>query len=233
MSLQAREHNPSYRRAASHIRGSSIGASVDDLSEPQCAHWCGTYTRGEATRGRGRDTTVPGKKAADVLPPLVTFEATVTNPKMARALRIPGEDGSMKTACVLVVWICFCGSAMAKDPVFYQKGVLLSMDSVSCGYDEKNGKTFAGQVLGTDSAHKKTKEMLCQEYLLRSEQVLYRIRPKAEKHPILLPVGEDAEFRIKKDLLLLKVRELDNKEKQYFVISMTPIEQRQQLSEKK
>jgi len=82
-----------------------------------------------------------------------------------------------------------------------------------------------GEVVGTDGAHKKTKEMLCQEYILRGERVLYRIRPRDEKHPVLLPIGEDADFRIEKDRLFLKVTEFDNgKERDYNVVSMTPVE---------
>ncbi len=114
--------------------------------------------------------------------------------------------------------------ADAKDH-FYRKGRLLSMESVSCGYAEKSGKTFVGEVVGTDGAHKNTKEMLCQEYLLRGERVLYRIRPRDEKHPVLLPIGEDADFRIEKDKLYLKVTEFDNgKERDYSVVSMTPVD---------
>jgi hypothetical protein len=66
--------------------------------------------------------------------------------------------------------------------------------------------------------------MLCQEYVLKADRVMYRIRPRDEKHPVLLPVGEDAEFRINKDKLILRVNELDNKERDYIVVSMTPIE---------
>jgi len=43
----------------------------------------------------------------------------------------------------------------AKDPASYDKGLLLSMDSMSCGFAEKDGKTITGEILGTDSAHKK------------------------------------------------------------------------------
>ena len=115
-------------------------------------------------------------------------------------------------------------TAVAKDH-FYQKGRLMSMESVSCGYAENSGKTFVGEIVGTDGAHKKTKEMLCQEYILRGERVLFRIRPRDEKHPVLLPIGEDAEFRIQKDKLYLKVAEFDNgKERDYNVVSMTPVE---------
>lgn len=132
----------------------------------------------------------------------------------------------MKRCCILVVvTIGLMGSvAVAKDH-FYLKGRLVSMESVSCGYAENSGKTFVGEVVGTDGAHKKTKEMLCQEYILRGERVLYRIRPRDEKHPVLLPIGEDADFRIEKDRLFLKVTEFDNgKERDYNVVSMTPVE---------
>jgi len=67
-------------------------------------------------------------------------------------------------------------------------------------------KTLAAQIFGTDGQHKKTQETLCQEYVLRSQRVTYRIRPKDDKHPALLPIGETAEFRIHKDKLLLRVR---------------------------
>ena len=36
-------------------------------------------------------------------------------------------------------------------------------------------------LVGTDSAHKKTHAMLCQEYLLQSDKVIYRIRPQGRK----------------------------------------------------
>src|SRR5215470_4276856 len=89
--------------------------------------------------------------------------------------------------------------AQAKEVKHYQSGELLQMDSVECGYDERDGKSFAGEMLGTDSAHKKARALLCQEYLLQTDQVLYKIRPKDEKHPVLLPVGQKAQFRMDKD----------------------------------
>jgi hypothetical protein len=64
--------------------------------------------------------------------------------------------------------------------------------------------------------------MLCQEYVLQTDRVIYRIRPKDDKHPVLLPIGETAQFRIHKDKLILKVAEADDKEREYIVVSMTP-----------
>jgi hypothetical protein len=123
----------------------------------------------------------------------------------------------------LLFFAVLCASlSYAKDRPVAQSGTLLQMDSVECGTDQKSGKSFAGEILGTDAAHQKMHTLLCQEYLLQSERVLYRIRPKDDKHPVLLPVGEKAQFRIEKDHLKLRVEELDNKERDYIVVSMTP-----------
>jgi hypothetical protein len=118
--------------------------------------------------------------------------------------------------------LCLASLAQAKEHKQYQSGQLMQMDSVECGYDEKDGKSFAGEMLGTDSGNKKTHALLCQEYLLQAERVIYRIRPKDDKHPVLLPVGEKAQFRMDKDKMILRVEDLDGKDRDYFVVSMTP-----------
>ena len=110
----------------------------------------------------------------------------------------------------------------AKDKPAYQSGVLLQMDSASCGFAEKGSKTVAGEILGTDGQRQKTQEVLCQEYILQTDRLIFRIRPRDEKHPALLPVGETAQYRLNKDKLLLRVPELDGKEREYIVVSMTP-----------
>jgi hypothetical protein len=111
--------------------------------------------------------------------------------------------------------------APAKDRPAYERGVLLQMDSTHCGYAEKDNKTVAGEIFGTDGQHKNTQEVLCQEYIRKSDRLIYRIRPKDDKHPSLLPVGETAEFRIHKDKMILRVPESDGKEREYIVVSMT------------
>ena len=112
--------------------------------------------------------------------------------------------------------------AQAKEPKHFQSGKLLKMQSVKCGTDEKNGKSVAGEMLGTDSSHMKTHELLCQEYVLETDNLVYTIRPKDDKHPVLLPVGEKAQFRLDKDKMLLRVEDLDDKEREYVVVSMLP-----------
>lgn len=131
----------------------------------------------------------------------------------------------LSTGIILASLVAVATPAIfAKDPPSYEKGALLSMDSVSCGYAEKDGKTMAGEILGTDSAHKNTQEVLCEEYVLQSQNVIYRIRPKDPKHEVLLPVGDPVQFRIHKDEMLLRDPEGDHKERPYTVVSMQPRE---------
>ncbi len=122
----------------------------------------------------------------------------------------------------LILTALLCSLAYAKEPKAYQTGKLLQMDSVACGVDEKDAKSVAGEMLGADSGHKKTHELLCQEYVLETDRVIYRIRPRDEKHPVLLPIGESAQFRLAKDKMLLRVEGLDGREHDYLVVSMTP-----------
>src|ERR1700739_462148 len=128
----------------------------------------------------------------------------------------------MRNAIPVAMLFLAASPLLAKDKPSYEQGVLVQMDSSSCGYSEKGAKTLTGEILGTDDQHKKTQQLLCQEYVLQTDRVTYRIRPKDDKHPTLLPIGETAEFRTHKDKLLLRVIESDNKEREYQVVSMTP-----------
>ena len=123
---------------------------------------------------------------------------------------------------IFIAAILLVSLAQAKEPKHNQSGTLLQMDSPECGVDENSGKSVVGELVGTDSAHKKTHALLCQEYLMQSDSVIYRIRPRDEKHPVLLPVGQKAQFRIQKDKMLLQVEDGDSKEREYSVVSMTP-----------
>lgn len=109
---------------------------------------------------------------------------------------------------------------LAKDPPSYDKGMLLSMDASSCGTAEKGSKTVAGDILGTDGEHKNTQQVLCEEYVLQGDRLVYHIRPVDTKHPELLPVGDSVRYRIHKDKMYVLDREGDTKERQYTVTSM-------------
>ena len=128
----------------------------------------------------------------------------------------------MRSKWIACLMLTVAAAAFAKEPKPYQTGKLLQMDSVQCGVAEKSGPTFAGEILGTDASSKKTHDLLCQEYLLQSDKTVFRIRPRDEKHSVLLPVGDQAQFRLEKNKMLLRVIDLDNKEREYIVVSMAP-----------
>ncbi len=127
----------------------------------------------------------------------------------------------MKNVLVIAALLAVVLPVQAKEKS-YEKGVLLQMESAPCGSAEKGSKTFVGEILGTDGEHKSTQQLLCQEYILQADRVIYRIRSRDDKHPALLPIGETAEFRIEKDKLILRVPETNDKEREYSVVSMTP-----------
>jgi hypothetical protein len=120
----------------------------------------------------------------------------------------------------LALWMA--PSSMAKDHPVYDKAVLLSMSSAKCGMSEKGGKTVSGELLGTDSGKKQSQDVLCQEYILQADKIVYHIRPSDQKHPVLLPIGDSVQFRIRKDKFYVLDSERDKKEREYTVVSMEP-----------
>lgn len=139
----------------------------------------------------------------------------------SRTADSPLGEIRMHSRLTLCAVLCVASAAIAKDPKPYQTGKLVQMDSVQCGA-EKDATGFAGEMLGTDSGSKKTQGVLCQEYVLQGERVTYRIRPRDEKHRVLLPVGDRAQFRLQKDKMLLRSENVDSKEREYVVVSMAP-----------
>jgi hypothetical protein len=109
----------------------------------------------------------------------------------------------MRYKSLVLASIFLTAAAYAKEPKAYQSGKVVQMDSVSCSAE-------------------KTQELLCQEYVLEAEKVVYRVRPRDAKHSTLLPVGEQAQFRFEKDKMIVRAQYLDSKEREYVVVSMTP-----------
>ena len=112
-------------------------------------------------------------------------------------------------------------STVAGKHVFFLLGEL-SFDSSSCGTQDKARQTVTNVEVG--SRQKQSRGLICQEYILQSDHMIFRIRQKDEKHPLLLPIGEVAQFRIGKQKLMVRVPEMSNKEHAYIVVSFTPRE---------
>src|SRR5271170_7782154 len=115
---------------------------------------------------------------------------------------------------VLALVLAAPSIAAAKDKKG-QRGMLESMQSVPCGAKER-GVTGVGSVFASVGvAHVNSHEQLCPQYLLRTDDMDYHIRPLDTKHAAVLPVGREAEFKIKKDRLFLKVPDGEKKAESY------------------
>jgi hypothetical protein len=125
-----------------------------------------------------------------------------------------------QTISVAALALMLAPVLFAKAQPSYDKGKLLSMDSVACGTQQNSSKSIASELIGTDDGHSKTQQLLCQEYTIQTDRLVYHVRPKDTKHPALLPVGEGVELRIQKDKMYLRAPESDDKEREYQVISI-------------
>ena len=121
--------------------------------------------------------------------------------------------------------IVFAPLAAAKDHAAYDSAVLLGMQSAKCGVTEGSHKSLTSEILGTDSDKKQATDVLCQEYVLQTDRVIYHIRPADEKHAALLPVGDEVRFRIQKTKFFVFDPQRDKKERAYTVVSMEPRQQ--------
>lgn len=77
--------------------------------------------------------------------------------------------------------------ALAKDEM---QGTLISENSVQCGSQTKG---------------KKSSELMCQEYVIRTATTEYHVRQEKEAHKDVLPVNAPVELTISKDKMKFKV----------------------------
>ena len=111
----------------------------------------------------------------------------------------------MKAILLLLIAVPLAsGQAQAKNRE-YQLATILSMNSVPCGTQARR--------------HKKTESLLCHEYILRSGNIDYHIQQRQGQKAELLPLGMQAEFRIEKDRMFLRVPAGEGKERQFLVVS--------------
>ncbi len=101
--------------------------------------------------------------------------------------------------------------AHAEEPKKYHTGKLLQMESLQCTVFENQSAN------ASDSA-------LCHEYVLQADEVLFHLRAKDVRRPLLLPVGKEVGYRIEEDRFYLRLSGSDKKEHEYLVLSMEPRE---------
>jgi hypothetical protein len=94
------------------------------------------------------------------------------------------------------------------------------MEAVPCGSKER-GLTGLGSVFASIGATRiSSDEKLCQEYMLRSDDMEYRVRPLDHKHPTILPVGQEGEFKVSKDVIVMRIPDGDRKKRRYQVVAI-------------
>jgi hypothetical protein len=104
------------------------------------------------------------------------------------------------------------------------RAMIEKMEAVPCGAKEK-GLTGLGSIFGSVGVtHVNSDEKLCPQYMLRTDNMEYHVRPLDHKHPVLLPIGQESEFKIRNDKLDMRVVDGDRKMRHYQVVAMKPIE---------
>jgi hypothetical protein len=104
-----------------------------------------------------------------------------------------------------------------------QRGIIEKMEAVPCGAKQR-GLSGLGALWGSAGiTHINSNEKLCPQYLLRTDDMDYQIRPIDLKHATLLPIGKEGQFRINKNEMILEMPEGgDKKAHDYEVVAMNP-----------
>jgi hypothetical protein len=104
-----------------------------------------------------------------------------------------------------------------------QRIMIEKMEAVPCGAHE-HGVAGLGSLwasVGITSVN--SDEKLCPQYLLRTDDMEYHIRPLDHKHPRLLPIGKEGEFKVTKDVIEMSIPDGDRKTRRYQVVAMSQI----------
>lgn len=132
----------------------------------------------------------------------------------------------MKSQALLVTMIAlsltlpgFAGNKKKGNRAMIEK-----MEAVPCGAKE-HGLSGLGTIWASIGAtHINSDEKLCPQYMLRTDDMEYHVRPMDHKHPVILPVGKEGEFKISKDVMEMRIPDGDHKKRRYQVVAMKPID---------
>jgi hypothetical protein len=124
---------------------------------------------------------------------------------------------------VLLAIVCSTPLSANKKKTELQRGMLEKMEAVPCGAKQRGLSGLGTLWASAGITHVNSDEKLCPQYLLRTDQMDYEIRPMDLKHATILPVGTEGEFRIKNKSLILTMPEGgDRKTRSYEVVAMNP-----------
>jgi hypothetical protein len=125
-------------------------------------------------------------------------------------------------ALVMVAVIPAGAYGKKKQP---DRAMLEKMEAVPCGAKQKGLTGLGSFWASVGITHVTSDEKLCPQYLLRTDDTDYRIRPMDLKHPVVLPVGHEVVFRIEKDRMMVRDPEGDKKMRSYEVVAIEPASQ--------
>jgi hypothetical protein len=132
----------------------------------------------------------------------------------------------MKAPIVLAVALTLLAAAPVpaggKKKNQQERAMLEKMEAVPCGAKQRGLSGLGSFWASIGITAVNSNEKLCPQYLLRTDDMDYRIRPMNLKHPEVLPIGHEIVFKIKKDRMLLKVPDGDKKMRAYEVVAMEP-----------
>jgi hypothetical protein len=94
----------------------------------------------------------------------------------------------MRQTFLLLAVLALSMTAGAKDKEM--SGTIVSENSVPCGSQAKG---------------KKTSDLMCQEYVIRTEATEYHVRQEKEAHKELIPVNAPVEMTLSKDKMKFRV----------------------------
>jgi hypothetical protein len=114
-------------------------------------------------------------------------------------------------------------SANDKKKKDVDRGMLEKMEAVPCGAKQRGLSGLGTLWASAGITHVNSDEKLCPQYLLRTDQMDYEIRPINLKHATILPVGQEAQFKLKNKDMILDVPEAGlHKMRAYEVVGMNP-----------
>jgi hypothetical protein len=128
--------------------------------------------------------------------------------------------GTVVLLLVLITAAPLCAHDKKKGT---ERGILEKMEAVPCGAKETGLAGLGTLWASAGITHVNSNEKLCPQYLLRTDEMDYQIRPMNLKHATILPIGKEGEFKIKKnEMILTMTAGSDQKARSYEVVAMDP-----------
>lgn len=140
---------------------------------------------------------------------IVRWHKNMTLSRTDAASKVLGKEvQSMKRIMLLLLAAALAPGLAELNAAVYTEGRVASMHSVPCGFQGRG--------------HHRTAQMDCEQYVVQTDTMSYRIRQEIPKKVNLLPVGQEIYFRVKKNRMLVRGYTLNGKkikDQEYVVIS--------------